>query len=45
MTNLIDILKETALRTGFINHFQSLATHERLDRDEIQKDYCYVCMA
>ncbi|MED2652888.1 Tn3 family transposase [Bacillus thuringiensis] len=37
MTNLIDILKETALRTGFINHFQSLATHERLDRDEIQK--------
>ncbi|MEK4418541.1 hypothetical protein MHI28_32090 [Bacillus sp. FSL K6-0268] len=21
MTNLIDILKETALRTGFINHF------------------------
>ncbi|WP_254260301.1 transposase [Listeria fleischmannii] len=35
--NLIDFIKETDLRTGFSDTFQSLATHERLDRNEIQK--------
>ncbi|MEC1158923.1 MULTISPECIES: Tn3 family transposase [Bacillaceae] len=37
MTNLIDILKETDLRVGFSDLFQTLATHERLDRKTIQK--------
>ncbi|KMT63342.1 Tn3 family transposase [Listeria newyorkensis] len=37
MTNLIDIIKETDLRTGFSTTFQSLATYERLDREAIQK--------
>lgn len=37
MINLIDILKETDLRVGFTDLFQTLATHERLDRKTIQK--------
>jgi len=37
MTNLIDILKETDIRIGFTNLFQTLATYERLDRKTIQK--------
>lgn len=37
MANLIDILKETDLRVGFTDLFQTLATHERLDRKTIQK--------
>ncbi len=37
MTSLIDILKETDLRVGFSELFQTLATHERLDRKTIQK--------
>jgi hypothetical protein len=37
MINLIDILKETDLRIGFTDLFQTLATHERLDPKTIQK--------
>nr|WP_245596826.1 Tn3 family transposase [Shimazuella kribbensis] len=37
MTNLTDILKETDLRVGFTDLFQTLATYERLDRKTIQK--------
>jgi TnpA family transposase len=37
MTHLIDIFKETDLRVGFTDLFQTLATHERLDRKTIQK--------
>ena len=37
MTNLLDILKETDLRINFTEHFKTLATHEKLERDIIQK--------
>ncbi|SMO57809.1 Tn3 family transposase [Melghirimyces algeriensis] len=37
MVKLIDLLKEADLRVGFTDAFQSLATHERLDRKVIQK--------
>lgn len=35
MTNLIDILKETDLRVGFSDLFQTLSTRERLDRNRL----------
>lgn len=37
MTNLMDILKETDLRVNFTELFKTMATHEKLDRDTIQK--------
>ena len=37
MTNLLDILKEADLRTGFTRHFTSVATREALDRATLQK--------
>ena len=37
MTGLLDILKETALRTGFTDVFSSLATREVLERQTLQK--------
>jgi hypothetical protein len=36
-TSLLDILKETDLRVGFTDCLTSVATHERLERDTIQK--------
>jgi len=35
--SLLDILKETDLRVGFTDCLTSVATHERLERDTIQK--------
>jgi TnpA family transposase len=37
MTNLLDVLKEADLRTNFTDNFKTVASHERLDRDVIQK--------
>ena len=37
MTNLLDILKETDLRTGFTDHLESVASRESLDRETLQK--------
>lgn len=37
MTNLLDVLKETDLRINFTDHFKTVASHERLDNDTIQK--------
>ncbi|SHK42077.1 Tn3 family transposase [Tepidibacter formicigenes] len=37
MTNLLDILKESDLRISFTDSFKTMAAHERLDRDTIQK--------
>ena len=37
MTGLLDILKETALRTEFTSAFTSVATREALDRATLQK--------
>ncbi|MCL2321000.1 MAG: Tn3 family transposase, partial [Oscillospiraceae bacterium] len=37
MTNLLDVLKETDLRINFTEHFKTIASRERLDRDTIQK--------
>jgi TnpA family transposase len=37
MTNLLDVLKESDLRLAFTNNFKTAATHERLDRNIIQK--------
>ena len=37
MTKLMDVLKETELRTGFTRCFKSVATREVLDRKTIQK--------
>lgn len=37
MTNLLDVLKEADLRINFTEHFKTIATYERLDRDIIQK--------
>lgn len=36
-TSLLDMLKETALRVEFTSLFKSAATHEKLDRDTLQK--------
>lgn len=36
MTSLLDVLKESDLRTSFTDHFKTAARHERLDRDTIQ---------
>lgn len=44
MTGLLDILKETDLRVGFTQYFQTSGTRERLDRDTSKSDYCCVCM-
>ncbi len=37
MIELLDLLKETDLRTQFTNHFKSLTVRENLDRATIQK--------
>ena len=37
MTNLLDVLKETDLRLSFTNEFKTVATHERLNNEIIQK--------
>ncbi len=37
MTSLLDILKETALRTGFPDLFTSVASRERLPRDVLHR--------
>jgi hypothetical protein len=37
MINLLDILKESDLRISFTEDFKTMATHEKLDRDTIQK--------
>jgi len=37
MTNLLDILKECDMRVSFTTDFKTMATHEKLDRDTIQK--------
>lgn len=37
MTNLLDILKESDLRLSFTDSFKTMAAHERMDRDTIQK--------
>lgn len=37
MTKLLDVLKETELRTGFTRCFKSVATREVLDRKTIQR--------
>jgi hypothetical protein len=36
MTSLLDVMKETDLRTGFINVFKSLGTRETLNRATLQ---------
>ena len=36
-TSLLDMLKETDLRVGFTHLFKSTVTHEKLDRDTLQK--------
>lgn len=36
-TSLLDMLKETDIRVGFTHLFKSVATHEKLDRDTVQK--------
>ncbi|EJR29172.1 Tn3 family transposase [Bacillus mycoides] len=37
LIELIEMFKEADLRIGYTNSFQTLATHERLNRSEIQK--------
>ncbi|WP_420594320.1 Tn3 family transposase [Deinococcus sp.] len=37
MTNLLDVLKETELRTGFTDAFQSVAAREVLNREVVQR--------
>ncbi|MFQ5853144.1 MAG: Tn3 family transposase, partial [Candidatus Binatia bacterium] len=37
MTNLLDILKETDLRTSFTDHLKSSASRESMDREMLQK--------
>jgi TnpA family transposase len=37
MTGLLDVLKETALRTSFVEAFTSVATREALDPETLQK--------
>lgn len=37
ITSLLDILKEAALRIGFVEHFKSPASREVLDRETLQK--------
>ena len=37
MTNLLDVLKEADLRLSFTNNFKTIASHERLDSETIQK--------
>jgi hypothetical protein len=37
MTSLLDMLKETALRTAFTEHFKSVASRESLERDTLHK--------
>ncbi len=37
MTNLLDVLKETELRTGFTDVFQTAAAREVLSRDVVQR--------
>src|SRR5699024_12442656 len=37
MVKLIDMLKEADLRIGFTDKFRTLATHQRLDQDTVQK--------
>ncbi|WP_160692552.1 Tn3 family transposase [Clostridium sp. C2-6-12] len=37
MTNLLDVLKEADLRINFTDNFKTVAAHERLDRNLIQK--------
>lgn len=37
MTNLLDVLKESDLRINFTDNFKTMASHERLDRETIQK--------
>lgn len=37
MVKLIDMLKEADLRIGFTDTFRTLATHQRLDPDTVQK--------
>ena len=37
MTSLLDILKESDLRLSFTDCFKSIAAHEKLDRETIQK--------
>lgn len=36
-TSLLDVLKETALRTGLLDEFQSMASREILHRDEVHR--------
>ena len=37
MTSLLDVLKETDLRVGFTDHLESVAHHEFIERNELQK--------
>ena len=37
MTSLLDMLKETALRTSFTEHFKSVASRESLARNTLHK--------
>ena len=37
MTSLLDMLKETALRTNFVDLFTSVASREQLPRDMLQR--------
>ncbi len=37
MTSLLDVLKEADLRINFTDNFKTVAVHERLDRDTIQR--------
>lgn len=37
MTSLLDVLKEADLRINFTDYFKTVASHERLDREVIQK--------
>lgn len=37
MTSLLDVLKETDLRVGFTEEFQSVSAREAIDREDIQK--------
>ncbi len=37
MTSLLDVLKEADLRINFTDHFKTVAAHERLDRNIVQR--------
>ncbi|WP_010233689.1 Tn3 family transposase [Clostridium arbusti] len=37
MTNLLDVLKEADLRINFTDNFKTVASHERLNRETIQR--------